>query len=303
MQTSEGKMKNSRQLELSKLAPRPRWSVVEGEAETNREREEEGDGEGFIARFLFCAKTWKWRTSWERVKLAKQANPPPPPPPTPPLPPTPTPQPTWPKHSDAQQHHHTHTHTHTRDLTPGRTAAKPADVYVTAFLPTACRNVQAHTLTNTDTHTGRTSCLNVSRCSALLRTHTLIHTHLRHETPTHIQTHIVRPFRSPPAPVSPPKLVSAAAGLMACCEAGPYAVFARAEQTRHVRAAEPRGCFFKKIFFLAWVPALHTKSALGERQVACCSVLGPVANIFFSCIMKQSRGKGEEREEGRFNYF
>ena len=45
------------------------------------------------------------------------------------------------------------THTHTRDLTPGRTAAKPADVYVTAFLPTACRNVQAHTLTNTDTHT------------------------------------------------------------------------------------------------------------------------------------------------------
>ena len=33
-------MKNRKQLELSKLTPRPRWSVIEGEAETNRERGE-----------------------------------------------------------------------------------------------------------------------------------------------------------------------------------------------------------------------------------------------------------------------
>lgn len=131
-------MKNRRQLELSKLAPRPRWSVIEGEAETNRERERGRGRRGFLV--FFCAELRRGSGEHAGNASSWQNKPPPPP----------------------------------QDLTPGRTAAKPADVYVTVFPQRAGRR-SAHTLTDTDAHRSD----KLSKCQQMLNplAHTNPHTH------------------------------------------------------------------------------------------------------------------------------
>lgn len=115
-----------------------------------------------------------------------------------------------------------------QDLTPGRTAAKPADVYVTVFPQRAGRR-SAHTLTDTDAHRSD----KLSKCQQMLNP-------LAHTNPhTHPNTHC--------APISfsctrlPSEPISAAAGLIACCEAGQSS--RELSKKRHARGNKPRGCF------------------------------------------------------------